>query len=293
MNPGAGLIEAHLILPPEAVPTFELMLSDLVVALTTMTYDDGMTWELQALLDPDGDKEELADALVQAAEIAGIELPAIEWRVLPDVDWVSETQKILSPLSIGRFWIHGPDAPEAPPTAMWPLEIEAGLAFGTGRHATTAGCVMALERLAKRRVFRRAIDVGAGSGILAMAAHLLWHPPVLFSTDVDPVAVLTARENMKRNGLRRAARHRVSDGVLDREVQAAAPYDLIIANILAVPLTKLARQIAAALAPGGVIVLSGLLVSQEQLVLAAYRSQGLFLIDRVRKDNWATLVLSH
>lgn len=292
MNPGAGLIEAHLILPPEAVPTFELMLSDLVVALTTMTYDDGMTWELQALLDPDGDKEDLADALVQAAEIAGIELPAIAWRVLPDVDWVSETQKILSPLSIGRFWIHGPEAPEVPPTAMWPLEIEAGLAFGTGRHATTAGCVMALERLAKRRVFRRVIDVGAGSGILAMAAEHLWHPPVLFSTDVDPVAVLTARENMKRNGLRSAARHRVSDGVLDREVQQAAPYDLIIANILAVPLTRLARQIADALASGGVIVLSGLLVSQEQLVLAAYRSQGLFLIDRVRKDNWATLVLS-
>ncbi|PWR19886.1 50S ribosomal protein L11 methyltransferase [Zavarzinia compransoris] len=292
MNPGAGLIEAHLTLPPEAVPTFELMLSDLVVALTSMTYDDGATWTLEALLGPDGDREALADALVQAAEIAGIDLPPIEWRVLPDVDWVSETQKILSPLSIGRFWIHGPEAPETPPTAALTLEIEAGLAFGTGRHATTAGCVLALERLAKRRRFRRVIDVGAGSGILAMAARLLWVPPVLFSTDVDPVAVLTARENMRRNGLWNAARHRVADGVIEREVQAAAPFDLIIANILAVPLTKLARQICDVLAPGGVIILSGLLVSQEQLVLAAYRARGLHLADRIRRDGWATLVLA-
>lgn len=292
MNPGAGLIEAHLILPPEAVPTFELMLSDIVVALTTMTTDDGATWSLEALLGPDGDKQELADALVQAAEIAGIELPGIEWRVLPDVDWVSETQKILAPLAIGRFWIHGPDAEELPPTSVIPLEIEAGLAFGTGRHATTAGCVLALERLAGRRRFRRVIDVGCGSGILAMVAARLMHPPLLFATDVDPVAVKTARDNAVANGLWDAAHYAVADGVSERAILAAGPFDLVVANILAVPLTKLARSLCAITAPRGVIVLSGLLVSQEQMVLAAYRARGFFLADRIRKNGWATLVLS-
>lgn len=292
MNPGAGLIEAHLTLPPEAVPAFELMLSDLVVALTTMTRDDGATWTLEALLGPDGDKEALADALVEAAAIAGIELPPIEWRVLPDVDWVSETQKILKPLDIGRFWIHGPDAPEVPPVAAIPLEIEAGLAFGTGRHATTAGCVLALERLAKQRRFRRVIDVGAGSGILAMAAAKLMHPPVLWATDVDPVAVATARDNAAKNGLRAAALHTVADGVIERKVQAAAPFDLVIANILAVPLMKLAKQICDVVAPGGTIVLSGLLVSQETMVLSAYRQRGFHLAAHIHKENWATLILT-
>lgn len=292
MNPGAGLIEAHLTLPPDAVGTFELMLSDLVVALTTMTYDDGETWQLEALLGPDGDKEALADALVEAAAIAGINLPPIEWRVLPDVDWVSETQKILQPLSIGRFWIHGPDAEEQPPVAALPLEIEAGLAFGTGRHATTAGCVLALEGLARQRRFRRVIDVGAGSGILAMVAETLMHPPVLWATDVDPVAVETARDNMTKNGLGASALHTVADGVVERKVQAAAPFDLVIANILAVPLTKMAKQICDVVAPGGVIVLSGLLITQEVLVLSAYRQRGFHLVRHIHKDNWATLVLA-
>lgn len=292
MNPGAGLIEAHLILPPEAVPTFELMLSDIVVALTTMTPDDGATWTLEALLGPDGDREALADALVQAAEIAGIDLPAIDWRVLPDVDWVSETQKILAPLAIGRFWIHGPEAEETPPVATIPLEIEAGLAFGTGRHATTAGCVEAIERLAGTRHFRRVIDVGCGSGILAMVAAKLMHPPVLWATDVDPVAVATARDNAVANGLWNAAHYAVADGVTERSIKAAGPFDLIAANILAVPLTRMARRIAMALAPQGVVVLSGLLVGQEQMVLAAYRAQGLHLADRIRKNGWATLVLA-
>ncbi|MFA5119863.1 50S ribosomal protein L11 methyltransferase [Zavarzinia sp.] len=292
MNPGAGLIEAHLTLPPEAVGAFELMLSDLVVALTTMTKDDGATWTLEALLGPDGDREELADALVQAAEIAGIELPEIEWRVLPDVDWVSETQKILSPLAIGRFWIHGPDAPEMPPVAAIPLEIEAGLAFGTGRHATTAGCVLALERLAKRRRFAKVIDVGCGSGILAMVAEKLWHPPVLWASDVDPVAVETARRNAADNGIWNAARYTVADGVRERKIQATAPFDLIIANILARPLMLLADQLSDILAGNGRVVLSGLLVGQEQMVLTAFRTRGLFLEDRIRKDGWATLVLA-
>lgn len=292
MSNASGLIEVRLTLPPEAVAAFELMLSDIVVALSTMTWDDGATWVLEALLAPGGDDGELAQALEQAAAIAGIDLPDVEWRVLPDVDWVSETQKILHPLSIGRFWIHGPDAPETAPVATIPLEIEAGLAFGTGRHATTSGCVLALQRLAGRRRFRRVIDVGCGSGILAMAAEKLWHPPVLWATDVDPVAVDTARDNAGKNGLWNAALYAAADGVTERRIQAAGPFDLIIANILARPLMALARPIEAVLAPGGVVVLSGLLVTQETMVLSAYRTRGLYLVERIRKDGWATLTLA-
>jgi len=292
MSDSAGLIEARLILPPEAVAPFELMLSDVVVALSSITRDDGATWELEALLAPGGDDGALALALQQAAAIAGIDLPEIEWRVLPDVDWVSETQKILKPLSIGRFWIHGPEAPEIPPLSAITLEIEAGMAFGTGRHATTSGCVLALERLARRRRFGKVIDVGCGSGILAMAAEKLWHPAVLWATDIDPVAVETARDNAAKNGLWDAALYTTADGMTERQVKAAGPYDLIIANILARPLMLLAAQIEGALARNGVVVLSGLLATQEAMVLSAYRTRGLYLVERTVKEGWATLTLA-
>ncbi|RJF88203.1 50S ribosomal protein L11 methyltransferase [Oleomonas cavernae] len=292
MSDSAGLIEARLILPPEAVAAFELMLSDVVVALSSITRDDGATWELEALLAPGGDDGALAQALEQAAGIAGIDLPEIEWRVLPDVDWVSETQKILKPLPIGRFWIHGPDAPEVPPVSAIALEIEAGLAFGTGRHATTSGCVLALERLARRRRFDKVIDVGCGSGILAMAAEKLWHPAVLWATDIDPVAVETARDNAAKNGLWDAALYTTADGMTERQVKAAGRFDLIIANILARPLMLLAAQIEGALAGNGVVVLSGLLATQEAMVLSAYRTRGLYLVERTVKEGWATLTLA-
>jgi ribosomal protein L11 methyltransferase len=149
---------------------------------------------------------------------------------------------------------------------------------------------LALDHLARGRRFRRPLDLGCGTGILAMAMALTWRVPVM-AADVDPVAVAVARENARRNGLGRWVRARVSDGIAKREVAQGGPYDLIAANILARPLARLAPALASHLAAGGAVVLSGLLVSQEAQVSAAYRAQGLRLARRHRLGEWSTLVM--
>lgn len=288
---GSGLIEARILVPAAAVAAFELMLADEVLALTSFELGDGALWSVEALLSPGGDDGRFAACLAQAATIAGIAEPAVAWRLVPQHDWVSETQKLMTPLRLGRFWVHGPDHRGPAPAGCFPLEIEAGLAFGTGRHATTSLCLEALGGLAKRR--RRLaglLDVGCGSGILAMAAACLW-PGIMTASDLDPVAVRTARDNARANGLARRLRLALADGVAAPALRRHAPYEVVVANILARPLVAMARSLAAAVAPGGVLILSGLLVSQEGLVLQAYQAQGLILRRRLRRNDWAALVL--
>jgi len=207
---------------------------------------------------------------------------------LPDQDWIRLSQQGLPPVRAGRFFVYGAHDAGQVPHGVIPIRIEAGLAFGTGHHETTALCLEALSDLARERSFRNVLDLGTGTGLLAIGAAKLWKRPVLAS-DIDPVAVEVARDNSNANGTGPLVRAVVADGLANPILSRAAPYDLLIANILASPLTRLAPDIIKSLAPGAVLLLSGLLNNQEKLVTSFYR--GLRFVGARRAGPWSALVL--
>ncbi|HPA39580.1 MAG TPA: 50S ribosomal protein L11 methyltransferase [Phenylobacterium sp.] len=207
---------------------------------------------------------------------------------LADADWLAMALSGLPPVRAGRFFIFGAhDRGRAPVNAI-NLRIEAGAAFGTGHHGTTVGCLIAYNDLLKARGFKRVLDVGCGTGVLAIAAARTGSP-VAVGTDIDKPSVRIAAENAKLN--KAPARFVHASGLGHRAVREQAPYDLVFANILAPPLVALAQDIKGALVPGGIAILSGLLRTQERRVLAAYRSRGFKLVRRIHRDAWAALVL--
>ncbi len=244
---------------------------------------DGSLWRLELLFD--GEPEDWL--LKQLPSDPNYTLAPLEQR-----DWVSESQKQLPPVATGRFYVHGShDAPHKM-TSMHDLTIDAGRAFGTGLHETTYGCLTALHDIRKYHNPQHILDLGCGSGVLALAAAKAWGRPVMAS-DIDPDAVEVTLENAKKNGVAPLIRAIHATGLNDRELKRTAPYDLLIANILAWPLVTLAPDISQALAKDGILVLSGLLSKQEIMVRNAYRLQGLRLIRRYNFGTWNTLVLGY
>ncbi len=207
---------------------------------------------------------------------------------LPDQDWIRLSQEGLPPVRAGRFFVYGAHDAGTVPHGVIPMKIEAGLAFGTGHHETTALCLAVLSDLANKRAFRNVLDLGCGTGLLAIGAAKLWKRSVLAS-DIDPVAVEVTRDNARANGVGPLIRAVTADGLTNPILANGAPYDLLIANILAGPLTQLAPSIIKALAPGAMLVLSGLLRNQEALVNSFYRD--LRFIGRRRAGPWSALVL--
>jgi ribosomal protein L11 methyltransferase len=211
-------------------------------------------------------------------------------EVLPDQDWIKTSQEGLAPVRAGRFFVYGShDAGRVPPAAIT-MRIEAGMAFGTGHHETTALCLCVLSDLAKRRTFSRVLDLGCGTGLLAIGAAKLWRRTVIAS-DIDPVAIDVTQQNARSNGAAPLVQAVTADGLTHTAIRARTPFDLIVANILASPLTQLAPAIARSLSKGGMLVLSGLLRSQENLVVGFYTPRGLILRDRRRDGPWSALVL--
>ena len=211
-------------------------------------------------------------------------------ELLPDQDWIKLSQEGLPPVRAGRFFVYGAHDKGRLPPGVIPMRIEAGLAFGTGHHETTALCLAALSDLAKRRAYRNVFDLGCGTGLLAIGAAKLWRRRVTAS-DIDPIAVEVTRENAAANGEGPRVMAWRADGPTHPALFRTAPFDLILANILAGPLTRLAPSIARVLAPGGTLVLSGLLKWQENQVLSYYRPHGIVLRETRRDGSWSTLVL--
>jgi ribosomal protein L11 methyltransferase len=209
---------------------------------------------------------------------------------LPDQDWIRLSQEGLPPVRAGRFFVYGAHDAGLVPPGVLALKIEAGMAFGTGHHETTALCLSALSDLAKRRRYRNVLDLGCGTGLLAIAAAKLWRRRVL-ATDIDRVAIEVTNENARANGVAPLVHAETADGMTHPAISTQAPFDLIIANILAGPLTHLAPGIARAVAKGGTLVLSGLLTWQENLVVSFYTPHGLILRQRRRDGPWSALVL--
>ena len=216
-------------------------------------------------------------------------------RPLADQDWVTLSQAGLEPVDIGRFHIHTAEHPGRARPGQWPIRIDAGLAFGTGQHGTTAGCIAAAVRLSRHRRFRNILDVGTGSGLLAFAAARLHPRARVTASDLDPVAVDVARDNLRLNHFRPGAapghiRMLTAPGVEHRLIAASAPYDLVFANILAGPLTALAPSLSAIVGKGGYLILAGLLQPQMARLRAAYSARGLQLVWRSPRAEWPVLV---
>lgn len=264
-------------------------LSDLVEpppdAVTTFESGDG--WIVEAYYAEHPDSERLTKELGALLSFA---VPQIEVVEVPDENWVAISQAALPPVSAGRFTIHGSHDRGLVPRGPNTLLIDAGEAFGTAHHATTQGCLMALDRVTRRRQFESVLDLGCGSGVLAIAAARALPGARIEASDNDPVAISVARTNARLNGVAGRIRMWVADGLPRSRVREGS-YDLILANILADPLVALAQDVAWAVKPGGVVILSGLLVRQAEYVIAAYRSHGFSLVDHRRLAGWSTLTL--
>ncbi|HYF23278.1 MAG TPA: 50S ribosomal protein L11 methyltransferase [Caulobacteraceae bacterium] len=244
--------------------------------------EDRGVWRIDAF--PVDDEE--ADSFRRVLEgFAGL---TVLTETLADADWLAMALSGLPPVRAGRFFVYGlHDRGRTPPSAV-NLRIEAGAAFGTGHHGTTVGCLLAYDRLLKRGRFPKVLDVGAGTGVLAIAAAKTGTRTAV-GTDIDRVSVRISKENALVN--RADARFVWASGLNHTAVRRDAPYDLVFANILARPLVWLAQDIKQALKPGGTAILSGLLRTQERFVRAAYLNRGFRLESRIRKDAWCTLVL--
>ncbi|MEA2833815.1 MAG: ribosomal protein methyltransferase [Methylobacteriaceae bacterium] len=243
-------------------------------------------WIVEIYFGSAPDETAIRDLVTLAA--GGAVAQAITFDRVERADWISASLAGFDPVRAGRFLVIGSHARQAARPNDIAIEIEAALAFGTGHHGTTSGCLMALDRLARGKRPRRILDVGTGSGILAIAAAKRWKQRVV-AGDIDPIAVTTARNNAVRNGAGPFVRPARASGT--RHPALAGAYDLILANILAGPLKRLAGDLARAAGPEGTLVLSGLLARDVAGVLAVYRAHGFALLRRDFRDGWATLML--
>ena len=246
-------------------------------------------WLIHAYFDAEPTDDEIAEL-----RRLGTGEPEID-HLEDSTDWVTKSQQGLQPIRAGRFFVHTPMHYADRPADTVNFEIDAGLAFGTGQHATTAGCLEALDKLATSgTTFGNVADVGTGTGLLAFAALALWPEAKCIATDIDPVAVDVSRDNAAINGVKLGHSNGellllVADGMDSPMLAARAPFDLLIANILAGPLVELAPSFVKALAPGGTIILAGLLDTQGEAVAVAYEAQGLERQSR-GTGEWPVLV---
>ena len=258
-------------------------------AIATMEVDEKRDiWEASLYIDFD----EEAEMTERFAALVGDAYPelSINREVIPDVDWIARSLEGLQPVHAGRFVVHGSHDRGKARAGEIAIEIDAGQAFGTGHHGTTAGCLEIIEKVMRARQPRKVLDLGTGSGVLAIAARKL-APARVLATDIDPVATRVARENVRLNGIASGITLETATGFHSTAFRRHGPFDLIIANILARPLMRMAPQLAAHLAPGGQVVLSGILANQRWKVIAAYNGAGLRHVRTIWRNGWVTIHL--
>ncbi len=242
---------------------------------------------------------EVGGYFTESPDVAGLALlstmhdaKAFVISELPDTDWVAKVKRELAPVQAGRFYLYGSHDADTVPADSIPLLIEAAMAFGTGHHGTTRGCLEALDRLATRGFKADTVaDIGCGTAVLAMAAARIW-PVTPIASDIDPVAVDVAEANLAANDMAGRVTCLEATGFDHDQIKSGAPYDLIFANILKGPLIDLAGDLTAHLAPKGYAILSGLLNDQADEVAAAYAAQGLTRVEATQIGDWSTLLLS-
>ncbi|HTK57610.1 MAG TPA: 50S ribosomal protein L11 methyltransferase [Sphingomicrobium sp.] len=275
---------------PESADLFALADQPPVIVADEPDPDQPDDWRIHAYFAEQPTTQELV-LLRRLSEDRDPEIEHLE----DTTDWVVKSQSGLEPIRAGRFFVHTPMHYADRPAGTVNFEIDAGLAFGTGQHDTTAGCLAALDRLevAGKR-FANIADIGTGTGLLAFAAMALWPDAKAIATDIDEIAVRVSEENAAINGVK--VGHgpgqlllAVADGMDHALIKARAPYDLLIANILAGPLIELAPSFATSVAPGASVILAGLLDTQAEAVIAAYEAEGMRTIER-GAGQWRVLV---
>jgi ribosomal protein L11 methyltransferase len=260
--------------PPDALTLFEA---------------PGEGWRIDAYFT---ELPEPGDLRAMLADVTGLDVPEIVAEDVPPLNWVAISQAALQPVIAGRFTVHGSHDRERVAQGPNAILIDAGEAFGTAPHATTYGCLTAIDRLTRRRAFRRMIDLGCGSGVLAIGAARVLPRAAVIATDMDPTSVDVARANMAANTAPGRIATYVATGLAHPRLRRAAKFDFVVANILADPLIRLARDIRRIIVPGGRLVLSGILIPQAPAVIAAFAAQGFALDRHDRVTGWSTLTFT-
>jgi ribosomal protein L11 methyltransferase len=275
--------------PETALAAYEAALASACASVGFFRDHKTGAWRVEGVKQVGENDTELSAALALAASVTGVVVP-VRRSPTPAGGWLARSYASFPEQLIGRrFAVRGTHLHSRPSAGRINLVLDAGLAFGSGEHGSTRGCLRALEGVAWTRP-RRILDLGTGSGILAIAAARLLHRPVL-ATDIEPWSVQVARQNAGLNRVTRLVQVRLANGWNGAAIRAAGPYDLVLANILARPLCQMARRLATHLAPGGRAILSGLLHTQAQSVIAAHRRCGLWLEVSFEEGPWTTLVL--
>ena len=257
------------------------------VAVAAFENADGV-WEVVLHFPAPPDEDAIRNLVgLAAGDDAAV---ALSFQTIQAKDWVKASLEGLVPVPAGRFVVHGQHDRERIAINKLGIEIEAALAFGTGHHGTTRGCLLLLDDVLKRRRPSHVLDLGSGTGVLAIAAAKALRQPVLAS-DIDPQAVIVARDNAKLNDVGQLIDAVCAIGFAAPAFRARAPFDLILANILANPLRQMAPTMARHLAPDGLVILSGLLPAHTRGVVASYRAVGLVLIRRLQVDGWCSLLM--
>jgi ribosomal protein L11 methyltransferase len=279
-----------VVVPEDALEPYETALATVCGTIGMFLIDeDARIWRVEGVKDAGASEEELGPALALAELMTGVatELGREDTEA---EGWLARTYESFPEQLVGkRFAVRGTHLGPGEIAGRVTLQLDAGVAFGSGEHGSTRGCLRAFEKIMYKNP-HRILDLGTGSGILAMGAAKLLHRRVL-ATDIDPWSVRVTRQNAALNHLSPLVRPVLATGWRHQAIKRRAPYNLVFANILARPLCKMARDLALHLAPGGTAILAGLLGSQERMVLAAHRRHGLKLRARVREGNWTCLVL--
>lgn len=269
----SGALQDLLESPPDALTIFE---------------NGPGRWRIEGYYDDGAGPRDFGAEL---AALLGDGVPRFSIETVPDENWVAISQAALPPVTAGRFTVHGSHDRGRVPRGPNAIVIDAGEAFGTAHHATTLGCLLAIDRLARTTAFETALDLGCGSGVLAIALAKALPNVDIIATDLDPQSVKVATENVRINGVASRIALTAARGVDHMWLRQSPPFDLIIANILAGPLISLAPDLAKKLARSGTLVLSGLLTPQAPQVIAAYRAAGFQIERHDRIAGWSTLTL--
>ncbi len=294
MENSAALWRVEVAATAQSVNAFEEALNPFCEAISWFATDSEGAWRIEGFTELKPDGKDLAMALSSVAD--GFSIPVPEVSIIPvePRDWVADSLRMFPPTHAGRFFIYGTHYDTPPPPARMPILLNPGRAFGSGEHATTMGCLLALSDFIGKRRFEKPLDVGCGSGILSIAIAKAWRARVR-AVDIDTNAVIVARENIIRNGVGPLVRASRSNGYASPEVKHGGTYDLIVSNILANPLCQMAKGLSSVMRNaddgGGIAILAGFLECDANRVYAAHFRQGFRLVRSYHINGWRTLVL--
>lgn len=282
------------------VALFEKNLSKISAAIITEKIEKGENnglLELKSICSPKPDKNKINKILSSSAKEADIKTPEFSLEKIEPTNWLLECKTNFPPINVGRFYIHGSHITEKPPKDKIELMLDAATAFGSGEHFTTKGCLMAIDDFADYKFDNKnptnTLDMGCGSGILAMAIAKIFPKCKTFAADIDEEAIRVTNYNIENNNVNDFIKAKVSDGYNSDFIKTNAPFDLIVANILANPLIQMAPDLKNNLAAKGIAILSGILTTQEEMVLDAHINQDLKLLKTYRLDEWSVLVIAN